>query len=41
MWGAIGTRKTKGSGSLVSLRLRTEQNGCASIMVSDSLTVAL
>ncbi len=41
MWGAIGTLKPKTWGSLVSLRPRTEQNGCASIMVSDSLTVAL
>jgi hypothetical protein len=41
MWGAAGNLKPKAWGSLVSLRLRTEQNGCASIMVSDSLTVGL
>ncbi len=41
MWGATGTLKPKAWGSLLSQRLRTKQNGCASIMVSDSLTVGL
>jgi hypothetical protein len=41
MWGAAGNLKSKLPGSPVSSRLRTEQNGCASVMVSDSLTVAL
>src|SRR6202171_1614130 len=40
MWGATGYQPKRGN-SLVSLRLRTEQTGCASVMVSDSLTVAL
>src|SRR3979411_1692496 len=41
MWGGTGNLKPKAWGSLASPRLRTEQNGCASVMVSDSLTVAL
>jgi hypothetical protein len=41
MWGATGYLKPKARNSLASLRLRTQQNGCASIMVSDSLTVGL
>jgi hypothetical protein len=40
MWGAGGYLPKRGN-SLVSLRLRTEQSGCASVMVSDSLTLAL
>jgi hypothetical protein len=41
MWGATGYLKPKARNSLASLRLRTKQNGCASIMVSGSLTVGL
>src|ERR1700694_356119 len=41
MWGATGYLKPKARNSLASLRLRNKQNGCASIMVSDSLTVGL
>jgi hypothetical protein len=39
MGGAAGNPNA--SDSPVSPRLRTEQNRCASVMVSDSLTVAL
>src|SRR5260370_13120255 len=42
MWGAAGNREPEDRSSLVSRRrLRTRQNSCASVMVSDSLTVAL
>jgi hypothetical protein len=41
MGGAAGNPKPEARRSLVSLWLRTQQNGCASVMVSDSLTVAL
>ena len=41
MWGTAGNLQPTARNSPVSLRLRTEQNGCASVMVSDSLTVAL
>jgi hypothetical protein len=41
MWGTAGNLKPKARGLPVSLWLRTGQNGCASVMVSDSLTVAL
>src|SRR3984957_689408 len=41
MWGATGTPKPEAPGPLASLSARTKQNGCASVMVSDSLTVGL
>src|SRR3979411_484361 len=41
MWGAAGNREPEARSSLVPRRLRTRRNSCASVMVSDSLTVAL
>jgi hypothetical protein len=41
MWGPTRSLKPGARNSLVSLRLRAQQSGCASVMVSDSLTVAL
>jgi hypothetical protein len=41
MRGKAGNLRPKARNLPVSPRLRTEQNGCASVMVSDSLTVAL
>ena len=41
MGGVTGNLKPKARKLTGSQRLRTEQNGCASVMVSDSLTVAL
>jgi hypothetical protein len=40
MWGATGSKPATRN-SLASLELRTKQIGCASVMVSDSLTVGL
>src|SRR5258707_9803549 len=41
MWGAAGNREPEARSSLASRRLPARQNSCASVMVSDSLTVAL
>ena len=41
MWGAAGNRLPAARGTLAARRSRTRKNGCASVMVSDSLTVAL
>jgi hypothetical protein len=41
IWAGTGNPKPMARVALVSRRLQTRQNGCASVMVSDSLTVGL
>ena len=41
IWRPTGYLKPNLGGSLTALWLRARQNGCAAVMVSDSLTVGL